>query len=94
MNVKKIVCFCGAGYVTSMLMAGNVRKVLEVLGKTEIEVEHATLDEIHAGTADLYVCGEDLVCEIEEPDKAIGLRSVVSMPELTEKLKKILEAGE
>lgn len=43
MEIKKILCFCGSGLGTSFLMEMNVKKALENLGITDVEVEHSTI---------------------------------------------------
>lgn len=61
MEIKKILCFCGSGLGTSFLMEMNVKKALENLGITDVEVEHSTIDDVMPGAADLFVCGADLL---------------------------------
>ncbi|MDE7312140.1 MAG: PTS sugar transporter subunit IIB [Eubacterium sp.] len=83
-EIKKILCFCGSGLGTSFLMEMNAKKALNNLGITGVEVEHTTIDDIVPGEADLFICGADL---LHNAEKAIGMSNMVSMEEMTEKLK-------
>ena len=85
--IKKILCFCGSGLGTSFLMEMNAKKALKNLGITDVEVEHTTIDYIVPGAADLFICGADLLPNAEKAGKAIGMNNMVSMDEMTEKLK-------
>ncbi len=85
--IKKILCFCGSGLGTSFLMEMNAKKALKNLGITDVEVEHTTIDDIVPGAADLFICGADLLPNAEKAGKAIGMNNMVSMDEMTEKLK-------
>ena len=42
MAIKKIMCCCGSGLGSSMLVRMNVEKVLNKLGKSGIEVTHSS----------------------------------------------------
>lgn len=86
-EIKKIMCFCGSGLGSSFMMEMNVKKVLANLGIKNVTVEHTTLSEIRPGIADLYVCGEDLEPQAKKAGDCIALRNLVSIPELTGKLK-------
>lgn len=90
-SIKKILCFCGSGLGTSFLMEMNAKKALENLGITDVEVDHTTIDDIVPGAADLFICGADLLPNAERAGKAIGLDNMVSMDEMTEKLKTAFE---
>lgn len=93
-EIKKILCFCGSGLGTSFLMAMNAKKALNNLGITDVEVDHTTIDDVIPGAADLFICGADLLPNAEKAGKAIGLNNMVSMDEMTEKLKAALDSVE
>lgn len=90
-NIKKILCFCGSGLGTSFLMEMNVKKALNNLGISGVEVDHTTIDDIIPGAADLFVCGADLLPNAEKAGKAIGINNMVSLDEMTQKLKEVFE---
>ena len=90
-DIKKVLCFCGSGLGTSFMMEMNAKKALKSLGITEVEVDHTTIDDIVPGAADLFICGADLLPNAEKAGKAIGLNNMVSMEEMTQKLKEVFE---
>ncbi len=92
MKVNKIMCFCGSGLGTSFVMEMNAKKALKALGRDDIEVVHSTIDDVMPGAADLYVCSEDLLPNAEKAGPAIGLKNMMSVDELTEKLKDVLDS--
>ena len=90
-DIKKVLCFCGSGLGTSFMMEMNAKKALKSLGITDVEVDHTTIDDIVPGAADLFICGADLLPNAEKAGKAIGLNNIVSMEEMTQKLKEVFE---
>ena len=89
MAIKKILCFCGSGLGTSFMMEMNAKKALKQLGITGVEVDHTTIDDIVPGAADLFICGADLLPKAEKAGQAICLQNMVSLPEMTQKLKEV-----
>lgn len=60
MEIRSIMCCCGQGLGSSMIVSMNVEKALKKLGVTGIRVEHTALGEITENSADLFVVGADL----------------------------------
>lgn len=89
MAIKKILVFCVSGTVTSLIMELNIKTALKQLGITGVEVDHTTIDDVVPGAADLFICGADLLPKAEKAGQAIGLSNMVSMPEMTQKLKEV-----
>ena len=87
MAIKKILAFCGSGRVSSFILEMNIKKALKQLGITGVTVEHTTIDDVVPGAADLFVCSADLLPKAEKAGPAIGMKNMMSMPELTQKLK-------
>ncbi|MDO4615482.1 MAG: PTS sugar transporter subunit IIB [Lachnospiraceae bacterium] len=90
--INKILCFCGSGLGTSFVMEMNVKKALKNLGITGVQVEHSTIDDVMPGAADLFVCSADLLPNAQKAGKAIGLKNMVAVNEIQEKLKEVFEA--
>lgn len=90
MEIKKIMCCCGQGLGSSMIIHMNVEKVLKKLGKTGVEVSHSSLTEVTPDSADLFVVGGDLEAFTNQFSKIILLENIVSLSELEEKLKEVL----
>ncbi len=90
--INKILCFCGSGLGTSFVMEMNVKKALKNLGITGVQVDHSTIDDVMPGAADLFVCSADLLPNAQKAGKAIGLKNMVAVNEIQEKLKEVFEA--
>lgn len=89
MAIKKIMCCCGSGLGSSLLIRLNVEKVLKKLGKSGIEVMHSSLSDASANAADLFVVGGDLESFTLSFPKVILLSNLMSMAELEAKLSKV-----
>ena len=92
MAIKKIMCFCGSGLGTSFVMEMNAKKALKQLGITDVEVIHSTIDDVMEGAADLFICSADLLPRAEKAGQAIGLKNMVALKEIKEKLQAAFEA--
>ena len=90
MGIKKIMCCCGSGLGSSLMIRLNVEKVLKGMGRTDIEVLHSSLSDASANAADLFVVGGDLENFTHNFPKVILLSNIMSIPELTEKLTAVL----
>ena len=83
----KIMAVCGSGLGSSFMLEMNIKKVLKKIG-IEAEATHADLASVTANLADLFVMGRDIAESATSipKDKIIVLNSIISMPELEEKL--------
>ena len=54
MEIRKIMCCCGQGLGSSMIVGMNVEKVLQKLGIKGVSVEHTAIGEITEGK--LLIC--------------------------------------
>ncbi len=86
----KFLAACGSGLGSSLMISMNVDKVIKELG-IDGEVEHCDISSVSFKPADYYVLGRDVaesaaVANID-PDKIIVLDNILSLPELTEKIK-------
>lgn len=87
MEIKKIMCCCGSGLGSSMLVRMNVEKVLKKLGRSNIDVTHSSLSDATETSADLFVVGGDLEAFVNHLPRKIILSNIMDMDELEEKLK-------
>ncbi len=94
MQVRKIMCACGSGLGSSLMVEMNIQDVLKKMGVEGVEVVHSTTSDVHPGAADLFVVGRDLADFIKDVDKdeIIVLQNIVDKGELEEKLRAKLEA--
>ena len=53
MAIQKILCCCGSGLGSSLMVEMNVQDVLKDLGVDGVEVEHSTVSDVMPGAADL-----------------------------------------
>ncbi|MCC6102838.1 MAG: PTS sugar transporter subunit IIB [Olegusella sp.] len=89
MAIKKILCACGSGLGSSMIVHMNTEEILKKIGHPEVQVEHSTISDINPEAADLFVVGGDLADFVSNvPDeKKIILKNILDKNELEEKLK-------
>lgn len=90
-KINTIVCCCGQGLGSSMIMEMNVSKALKELGHENIRVKHIPLSEASIHRAEAYVCGLDVAYQLRDYPRVIVLKNIIMMDELTEKLKKMFE---
>jgi PTS system ascorbate-specific IIB component len=92
MAINKILCACGSGLGSSLMVHMNTEEILKKLGRSDIEVDHSTISDINPEAADLFVVGGDLVDFVTNiPDeKKIVLKNILDKDELEAKLKEHL----
>lgn len=91
MNVSKILCCCGSGLGSSMLVRMNVDKILNKLGVSGITVENSSISDATEGNADLFIVGFDLADFVATLPNVIILENIMSLEELETKLKEKLQ---
>lgn len=91
MEVKKIMCCCGSGLGSSMLVRMNVEKILKKQGLDDIEVVHSSVSDAVENAADLFVVGGDLEEFVDTLPNKIILENIMDVEELEEKLKEKLQ---
>lgn len=89
--VNSIMCCCGSGLGSSMLVRMNVEKALKNLGVSGISVSHSSLSDATEGAADLFVVGKDLANFVKELPRVIILDNIMDKTELETKLKAEIE---
>ena len=88
MSVHKILCLCGAGLGSSIIMHMNAEEAVKKLGHSEILVDHGTVSAASEDAADLFVVGRALVHELASitPAKVVVLENILDKEELAQKL--------
>ena len=89
--VHSIMCCCGSGLGSSMLVRMNVEKALKKLGASGISVSHSSLSDAAEGAADLFVVGKELANFVKELPRVIILDNIMDKAELETKLKAEIE---
>lgn len=87
-----IVCVCGLGMGSSLILKMTVDKALKELGCGGHEIEHWDAGTVSSKNADLIVTSEDFRDKFASKDSVVYVRNVVSTPEVKERLKEYLEA--
>ena len=85
-TIRSILCCCGSGIGSSILVEMNLRKALTKLGRADVSSGHASLSEIADRDADLIVTGEEMLDQVRAFPRVIALKRMISEAELTEKL--------
>ncbi|MFV0381957.1 MAG: PTS sugar transporter subunit IIB [Breznakia sp.] len=91
MKINSIMCCCGSGLGSSMLVRMNVEKVLKNIYHENIEVSHSSVSDAVEGAADLFVVGKDLEEFVSQLSHVIILENIMDMKELETKLKERLK---
>ena len=91
MAIRSIMCCCGQGLGSSMIVSMNVEKALKNLGITGVSVDHTSLNEISPDFADLFVVGFALAHQMTAYPNKIVLNQLMDMNEITTKLKEVFD---
>lgn len=59
-RIRKIMCCCGNGVGTSLMMQMTMEEALNMLGMTGVDVVFGSLAEASAGVAELFVVSAEL----------------------------------
>ena len=86
MEIKKIVCCCGSGLGSSLMIRLNAEKVLKEMRRSDIEVRHASLAATSPDEADLFIVGKELKDFADSFPHVILLENILSIDELKDKL--------
>ena len=86
----RIVCVCGLGMGSSLILKMSVEKAMKELGIT-CDVEHWAAGTM-ATNYDMVVAAEDLRDELAGRNNVVFVKNVVNVPMVKEALKAYLEA--
>ena len=90
--IRRIVCCCSNGIGSSLMVEMNLKRALADLQIMGVTTGHTSLSEISADEADLFVTGKDLAPLMKEYPRVIVLTKLISLKELTEKLRRAFES--
>lgn len=94
-KMRILVC-CGNGAGTSMMIKLNVEKALKKLGLEAQEIYHCAVSEGKSAASryDIVLCSNNFVPMFEDAKKhgvkVVGLRNVMSMPEIEKGLEEAM----
>lgn len=85
--IRRIVCCCSSGIGSSIMVEMNLQRALDNLQIKGVTTGHTSLSEISKEEADIFVTGKDLAPQMREYPRVIVLTKLISLKELTEKLR-------
>lgn len=89
--MKILVC-CGSGLGSSFMIEMNIKKVINELNLSGIEVDHSDLASAKGIQADIYVGTRDIAVRLEDlGGEVISLNNMIDINELKEKLIEVLK---
>lgn len=86
-----IVCVCGLGMGSSLILKMTVDKALKELGATDHEIEHWDAGTVDSKSADLIVTSTDFQDRFAARKNVVYVQNVVNTAEVKEKLKDYFE---
>ena len=88
-EIQNIMCCCGNGVGTSLIMQMTIEEALEYLGMDDIEVSFGSLSDISADRADLFIVSQELLESLGDLP-AVGLEDLMDSEMAAELLKPLL----
>lgn len=88
-TVRKIMCCCGNGVGTSLIMQMTIEEALDYLEMDHIEVIFGSLSEISSDKADLFIVSQELLKSLGDLP-AIGLEDLMDSELAAAQLKPFL----
>lgn len=88
-----IVCVCGLGMGSSLILKMTVDKAANEIGLKDCEIEHWDAGTVDSKSADLIVTSADFADRFADRKNVIFVNSVVNTGEVKEKLKAYLETN-
>jgi PTS system ascorbate-specific IIB component len=86
----KIMCVCGLGMGSSLILKMSVEKAMKELG-IPCDVDHWAAGTMQGIDCDLIVAAEDFRDELEGRDNVVFVLNVIKVPEIKETIKAYLE---
>ncbi|MBS6558745.1 MAG: PTS sugar transporter subunit IIB [Clostridiales bacterium] len=90
-EIRTIMCCCGNGVGTSLIMQMTIEEALEHLGRTDINVIFGSLSDVSEDKADLFVVSQELLTNFEDL-LVIGLEDLMDSNKAAIQLKSLLES--
>lgn len=88
-----IVCVCGMGLGSSLILKMTVDKALKELGASGHDIEHWDAGTVDSKQADLIVTSEDFADRFAGRGNVVFVKNVVNTGEVKEKLEAYLKAN-
>ncbi|MEG0913863.1 MAG: PTS sugar transporter subunit IIB [Oscillospiraceae bacterium] len=86
----KILCVCGLGMGSSLILKMTADKALSELGVKDFEIEHWAAGTIGGMQTDLIIASKEFEEEFAERDDVVFVKNIVNVAEVKEKLSEYL----
>ena len=88
----KIVCVCGMGLGSSLILKMSVESAMKQLGVKDFDIEHASSGTIGGMNADFIVTAEDFRNEFPDRDDVVFVQNVVKVDGVKAALEEYMKA--
>lgn len=86
----KIICVCGLGMGSSLILKMTMEKAMKKLGK-QCVIEHWDAGTIGSQQADVIVAAEDFREKLSDRQNVVFVQNIINTEEVTEKMREYLE---
>ena len=76
-SIKSVMCCCGSGLGSSMMVQMNIEKALKNLGISGVSAGHTSLSEVSPASADLFVVGKDIAPQLKDYPRVVVLQKIM-----------------
>jgi ascorbate PTS system EIIB component len=87
----KILCVCGFGMGSSLILKMSVEKAMKELG-IPCEVQHEAAGMISGAAVDIIVASLDFQDELSDHDNTVFVKNIVNVPEVKGALSEYVQA--
>jgi len=87
-----IVCVCGLGMGSSLIMKMSVDKACQQLGLSDYSIEHWDAGTVGSKECDLIVTSQDFADKFAGNDHVIFVNNIIDVNEIKQKLQDYFEA--
>lgn len=91
MDIHKIMCCCGNGVGSSMILKMTIEDALDELNISGVEVTFGQVSEAAYSDADLFAVSEELTGLMPDPSRTIGMEDLMDTDEAVRKIRALWE---
>lgn len=86
----KIICVCGLGMGSSLILKMTMEKAMKKLGK-QCDIEHWDAGTIGSQQADIIVAAEDFREKLSDRQNVVFVQNIINVEEAADKMREYLE---
>ena len=87
----KFMAMCSSGLGSSFMVEMSIKKALQKIDVTEVEVEHADLGSASPQDANVFFVGRDLENSVSGFNNVVILDSIIDQDEIDQKVREVCE---